>query len=93
MSKPRTNAQNIVKAVVTFAASVSTYAVTTAVIRNNVSDPETKAQKAALAVGSYVIGQTVAEKTRRWTDAKVEQIFTAVDEIKGQVEQAKEDQK
>lgn len=93
MSKSRTNTQNLVKGVVTLATSVSTYAVTTAVIKNNLAPGETKAQKAMIATGSYVIGQTVAERTRRWTDTKVEQIFDAIDEIKGQVNKAKEDQK
>lgn len=65
------NAAKVTENVIGTVVGMTTYAVTSAVIRNNVTEPETRLQKATLAVGSYAIGQTVAAKTRQWSNAKV----------------------
>lgn len=69
---------NLIKAGVGLVSGMATYAVTSAVIRNNVETPETRLQKATLAVGSYVIGQTVAAKTSQWATAKTQLVIDSI---------------
>lgn len=80
MKKISINAEKITENVIGTVVGLSTYAVTRAVIQNNVSEPETRAQKATLAVGSYAIGHTVAAKTRQWSNAKVRSLIDAWNE-------------
>lgn len=85
-----TSKTTIVRAAIQLAVGVSTYAVTSAVIKNNVSDPDTKAQKAALAVGSYVLGHMVANEAGKYVDASFVEIMEGLRTIKSDVADVKD---
>jgi hypothetical protein len=83
------NKTNLVKNVVGAIVGVSTTAVTHAVIKNNVNEPETLAQKATVATGATVFGWMVSEKARDWTDSKIDQAIKSFKDAKAEVEKAK----
>lgn len=70
--------RNAVTAVVGFSA----YAVSKAVIKNNVAEPETGLQKATLTVGSMVIAQIVSGMASAHVDKKIGDFLEALEEIK-----------
>lgn len=64
--------QSLVRTAINLVVGVSTYAVATAVIKNNVAEPESTPQKAMLAVGSFALGHAVADKATTWSDAQID---------------------
>ena len=70
--------RNAVTAVVGFSA----YAVSKAVIKNNVAEPETGLHKATLTVGSMVIAQIVSGMASEHVDKKIGDFLEALEEIK-----------
>jgi hypothetical protein len=83
------NKTSLVKNVVGAVVGVSTTALTHAVIKNNVNEPETLAQKATVVTGSTVFGWMVSEKAREWTDSKIDQAIASWKEAKAEVAKAK----
>lgn len=69
----------LIRSAINLGVAVSTYGISSAIIKNNTAEPETLAQKAALATGSFVIGSMVAEKATSWTDTQLRSIFTGVE--------------
>jgi len=76
------NKTNLVKNVTGFVVGCSTTAITHAIVRNNVSEPENALQKGMLVTSSTVFGWMVSEKTRAWTDAKIDKLIADYHEAK-----------
>lgn len=64
----------IAKAVTSFVVGSATYAVVKEIIKNN-TDPETVTEKAAVLIGSYVIGCIAADAAWEYTETKIDQII------------------
>ena len=71
----------LIRSAINLGVAVSTYSLATAIIKNNTADPETLAQKAALAGGSFVLGSMVAEKASSWTNTQLRSIMLGVEEV------------
>jgi hypothetical protein len=52
----------------------ATTAVVHAIVKNNVSANKLS-EKVALAVGTYVLGCIAADATKKWTDAKIDELI------------------
>lgn len=70
----------LIRTAINLGVAVSTYGISSAIIKNNTADPETLAQKAALATGSFVIGSMVAEQATSWTDLQLRSFLGAAEE-------------
>lgn len=73
-------------------AGVTTLAVANAVIKNNTADPETKAQKATLMVGSYILAALAASSAIKYVDARMDSVVQDAKDAKIERDQ-KKDQK
>lgn len=62
---------SLVRTAISMIAGSATYAVTKAVIKNNVAEPENKTQKVTLAVGSFVVAEMVADKTAQYVNDQI----------------------
>lgn len=71
-----------VRNAITAVVGLSTYAVSKAVIKNNVAEPETRLQKATLTVGSMVIAQVVSSMASDYVDKQISDSLKALEEIK-----------
>lgn len=67
---------------ITAVVGLSAYAVSKAVIKNNVAEPETLLQKATLTVGSMVIAQVVSSMASDHVDKQISDSLKALEEIK-----------
>lgn len=85
MQKP--NIKSLIRPGIQLVVGVTTYAVAQAVIKNNVADPETRAQKATLAVGSYVLAHQVSSKAVQFVDSRIDSILEDVEDAKSQLKQ------
>ena len=81
------NPKSIIRPAIQLVVGVTTYAVANAVIKNNTADPETKAQKATLAIGSYVLAHTVASIAVKHVDARIDSIIQDVKDAKIECDQ------
>jgi hypothetical protein len=79
----RTHIRTLVKAVV----GVTTYAVANAVIKNNTAEPENKAQKATLVIGSYVLSHLAASAAVQYIDARFDAPIEDVKDVQDTVDQ------
>lgn len=64
----------ITKGVAAFVVGSTTAAVVREIIKNNVS-PEKVADKAAIFIASYVLGAITADATKKWSDAKIDELI------------------
>ena len=62
----------IVKAVTTFVVGVGTGQIVRSIIQNN-TDPEKLTDKVTVGAGTIVIGAMAADKTKSYTDAKIDE--------------------
>lgn len=80
---PKTYIRPLVKAVV----GVTTYAVASAVIKNNTAEPENKAQKVTLMVGSYVLAHLAASAAIQYVDVRFDTVIENAKDVRDKVEQ------
>lgn len=85
MHKP--NIKSLIRPGIQLVVGVTTYAVANAVIKNNVADPETRAQKATLAVGSYVLAHQVSAKAVQFVDSRIDSILDDMQDAKNKLQQ------
>lgn len=85
MHKP--NVKSYIRPAIQLVVGVTTYAVANAVIKNNVSEPETKAQKATLAIGSYVLAHQVSSKAVQFVDSRIDSILEDAKDAKSKLAQ------
>lgn len=76
------NPQSIIRPAIDLVVGVTTYSVANAVIKNNTADPETKAQKATLAIGSYVIAQLVSAHAVKHVNARAESLLESIEDAR-----------
>lgn len=76
------NPKSYIRPAIRTIAGVSSLAVATAVIKNNTADPETKAQKATLMVGSYVLAALAASHAINYVDARIDSVLQDVEDSK-----------
>ena len=76
------NPKSIIRPAIQLVVGVTTYAVANAVIKNNTADPETKAQKATLAIGSYVLAHQVSSSAVKYVDARLDSVAQDVQDAK-----------
>lgn len=69
----------IVKAVTNLIVGVGTAKIVSTIISNNVQ-PETITDKVTVTTGSFVLGAMVADVSSRYTNAKIDEIATWIDE-------------
>lgn len=69
------NPKSYIRPAIQVVVGVTTYAVANAVIKNNTADPETKAQKATLAIGSYVLAHLVSSTAVKYVDARLDSVI------------------
>lgn len=81
------NPKSIIRPAIQLVVGVTTYAVANAVIKNNTADPETKAQKATLAIGSYVLAHTVSSIAVKHVDARIDQVVQDAKDTKTERDQ------
>lgn len=72
--------RHFVRYAVDAVVGVTTYAVSKAIIKNNVADHETKAQKASLAVGSYVLSQMVSATATGYVNRQIDGFLDALEQ-------------
>lgn len=71
----------LIHGAINLVVGVSTYGISSAIIKNNTAEPETLASKAALATGSFVISTMVAEKATMWVDRQFNIATRVVEEV------------
>ena len=69
------NPKSYIRPAIQLVVGVTTYAVANAVIKNNTADPETKAQKATLAIGSYVLAHLVSSTAVKYVDTRIDSVI------------------
>lgn len=79
---PKTYIRPLVKAVV----GVTTYSVANAVIKNNTAEPENKAQKATLMIGSYVLAHLAASAAIQYVDTRFDSVIEDVKDAQDKVD-------
>lgn len=67
------NKTNIAKTVVGFVVGAGTSKIVKSIIDKNV-EPEKKTDKVAVASASLVVGSMAADATKKYTDAKIDEI-------------------
>jgi hypothetical protein len=75
------NKLEIAKTVVSTIVGVGTAKIVGSIIGNNTS-PETVIDKMTITAGTFVLGSMVADITKRYTDAKIDQIAAFVEEAR-----------
>lgn len=81
------NPKSIIRPAIDLVVGVTTYAVTNAVIKNNTADPENKAQKATLVIGSYVLAHMVSASAVKHVNARVDMIIESAEDARTKREQ------
>lgn len=76
------NPTSIIRPGIQLVVGVTTYAVANAVIKNNTADPETQAQKATLAIGSFVLAHLVSSSAVKYADARIDAVVQDVKDAK-----------
>ena len=76
------NLKSYIRPAIRTIAGVTSLAVANAVIKNNTADPETKAQKATLAIGSYVLAHMVSSSAVKYVDARIDSTVQDVKDSK-----------
>jgi len=67
------NKTDLAKAVTSFVVGSATATVVRQIIQNN-TDPEKVVDKAAVIIGSYVLGCIAADASKKWTDTKIDEV-------------------
>lgn len=67
------NALSITKSAVSIVVGCGASKIISGIVKNN-TDPTKFIDKVTIATGSYVLGAIVAEATKEWTDAKIDEI-------------------
>lgn len=75
------NRIDIAKKVTSFVVGTATAAVVKQIILNNTT-PEKVTDKAAVMVGCYVLGGIAADASKKWTDAKIDELVEAFKKIR-----------
>jgi hypothetical protein len=65
---------DIAKRATSIIVGFGTGKVVSSVIQNN-TDPEKAIDKVAIAAASYVLGAMLADKTKAWTDEKIDELI------------------
>jgi hypothetical protein len=73
------NKLQITKTVTSTIVGVGTGKIVATIIQNNVH-PETTTDKVAVAAASFALGSMIADKTREYTNAKIDEIAKFVNE-------------
>ena len=81
------NPKSYIRPAIRTVAGITSFAVANAVIKNNTADPETKAQKATLMIGSYVLASLAASFAINFVDARVDSVLQDVEDSKIEREQ------
>lgn len=81
------NPKSIIRPGIQLVVGVTTYAVANAVIKNNTADPENKAQKATLVIGSYVLAHMVSSSAVKYVDARIDSALQDVKDAKTERDQ------
>lgn len=81
------NPKSIIRPAIQLVVGVTTYAVANAVIKNNTADPETNAQKATLATGSFVLAHLVSSSAVKYVDARIDSAIQDVKDSKTERDQ------
>jgi hypothetical protein len=68
------NKTQIIKGVAAVVVGWTTSATVKEIIKNN-TDPDKVADKAAVAIASYVLGAIAADSSKNWTDAKIDELI------------------
>lgn len=76
---------DLVKGLVSFVVGSATAAVVKEIIKNN-TDPEKVTDKAAVIIASYVLGAIAADASKKWTDAKIDELIASIKKIKAERE-------
>lgn len=84
--KLRFNKTTIAKRVVSTVVGVGTTLIINGIIENN-TDPEKATDKVALKASGFVLGAMVADMTKEYTDAKIDDM---IDGYKGLTQELKE---
>jgi len=66
---------DVAKQIVTFVVNVGTSKIIHGIVSNN-TNPERMTDHISIAVGSIVLGSMVADATRKFTDAKIDELIT-----------------
>jgi hypothetical protein len=78
--KPST-VKKIVRPILVLATGLSAYSVTNAAIRSNLDEPETRLQKASLALGVAAISGFVAENAASWIAKEYDGLMRTIEPI------------
>ena len=81
------NPKSVIRPAIQLVVGITTYAVANAVIKNNTADPETKAQKATLAIGSYALAHMVSSSAVKYVDARIDSVSKDLKDAKTERDQ------
>ena len=70
---------------------IATLSAISAIVKNNTAEPETKTQKVAVGVSSFVLGTMVAEKASAWADRQLMGVVQGIEDEKAKTAASQND--